>query len=91
MYIRQKIKTLKGQSYAQHQLLKSVRTAKGPRQEVVLNMGALDLPKHEWKSLDSAIENGINNQTPFAFEEGSAEVEKLAAHYARMILSKCLF
>jgi len=90
MYIRQKIKTLNGQSYAQHQLLKSVRTAKGPRQEVVLNMGALDLPKDEWKALANAIENRLNNQAPFAFEESSAEVEKLAAHYAQMILSKSL-
>jgi len=90
MYIRQKIKTLKGQSYAQHQLLKSVRTAKGPRQEVVLNMGALDLPKDEWKLLANAIETRLNNQAPFFFEENSAEVEKLAAHYAQMILSKSL-
>lgn len=88
MYIREKIKILKGQSYAQHQLLKSVRTAKGPRQEVVLNMGALDLAKEEWKSLANAIENRLNNQVPFSFAEVSSEVEKLAAHYAQMILSK---
>src|SRR5690606_5521400 len=88
MYIRQKIKTLKGHSYAQHQLLKSVRTAKGPRQEVVLNMGALDLPKDQWKALANAIENRLNNQTPFSFGQGSAEVEKLAVHYTQMILSK---
>jgi hypothetical protein len=90
MYIRQKIKTVKGQSYKQHQLLKSVRTAKGPRQEVVLNMGVLDLPKNEWKPLANAIESRLNNQAPFFFEEDSAEVEKLAAHYAQMILSKSL-
>lgn len=90
MFIRQKIKTLKGQSYQQHQLLKSVRTARGPRQEVVLNLGALDLPKEQWKDLANAIEEQLNNQAPFYFEEGCAEVEKLAAHFAQMIVSKSL-
>lgn len=90
MFIRRKIKILKGQSYEQHQLLKSVRTDRGPRQEVVLNMGALDLPKHQWKDLADAIEDQLNNQAPFYFEEGCSEVEKLAAHFAQMIVSKSL-
>lgn len=90
MFIRRKIKTLKGQSYEQHQLLKSVRTERGPRQEVVLNMGSLDLPKSQWKDLANAIEEQLNNQAPFYFEEGCAEVEKLAAHFAAVIVSKSL-
>lgn len=90
MFIRRKIKILKGQSYEQHQLLKSVRTDRGPRQEVVLNMGALDLPKHQWKDLADAIEDQLNNQAPFYFEEGCPEVKKLAAHFAQMIVSKSL-
>ena len=90
MFIRRKVKTLKGQSYEQHQLLKSVRTDRGPRQEVVLNMGSLDLPKEQWKDLANAIEENLNNQAPFYFEESCPEVEKLAAHYAQMILSKSL-
>lgn len=90
MFIRRKIKILKGQSYEQHQLLKSVRTDRGPRQEVVLNMGALDLPKHQWKDLADAIEDQLNNQAPFYFEEGCPEVENLAAHFAQMIVSKSL-
>ena len=90
MFIRRKIKTLKGQSYEQHQLLKSVRTDRGPRQEVVLNMGSLDLPKQQWKDLANAIEEQLNNQAPFYFEEGCPEVEKLAVHFAQMIVSKSL-
>jgi transposase len=90
MFIRRKIKTLKAQSYEQHQLLKSVRTDRGPRQEVVLNMGTLDLPQAQWKALANAIEEKLNNQAPFSFEESCPEVEKLAAHYAQMILSKSL-
>ena len=68
MFIRRKIKTLKSQSYQQHQLLKSVRTDRGPRQEVILNMGNLDLPKEQWKDLANAIEEKLNNQAPFSFE-----------------------
>lgn len=90
MFIRRKVKTRKSQSYEQHQLLKSVRTERGPRQEVVLNMGTLDLPKEQWKDLANAIEDKLNNQRDFSFEPGCPEVEKLAAHYARMIVSKSL-
>ena len=88
MFIRRKVKTVKGQSYERHQLLKSVRSPSGPRQEVVLNMGRLDLPPEQWKALANAIEEQLNNQTPFAFGEDSPEVEKLAGHFARMIVSK---
>ncbi len=90
MFIRRKIKTIKGRTYQQHQLLKSVRTEKGPRQVVVLNMGELNLPKEQWKGLANAIEAKLNNQSAFAFEETSKEVEKLAGHFAQMILSKRL-
>jgi len=90
MFIRRKVKTRKSQSYEQHQLLKSVRTERGPRQEVVLNMGTLELPKEQWKDLANAIEENLNNQRAFSFEPSCPEVEKLAAHYARMIVSKSL-
>ncbi|MFP4358713.1 MAG: hypothetical protein ACLFSZ_09800 [Puniceicoccaceae bacterium] len=60
MFIRRKVKTRKSQSYEQHQLLESVRTERGPRQEVVLNMGTLDLPKERWKDLGDAIEDKLN-------------------------------
>ena len=90
MFIRRKIKKLKGQTYQQHQLLRSVRTQKGPRQEVVLNMGELNLPKQQWKALANAIEAKLNNQSAFAFEENSAEVENLAGHFAQMIIRKRL-
>ena len=90
MFIRRKIKKLKGQTYQQHQLLKSIRTSKGPRQEVVLNMGELNLPKQQWKALANAIEAKLNNQSTFAFEQTNAQVENLAGHFAQMILSKRL-
>jgi hypothetical protein len=53
-------------------------------------MGTLDLPKERWKDLANAIEEKLNNEAPFSFEPSSPVVEKLAAHYAQMILSKSL-
>ena len=90
MYIRRKIKTHKGQTYVQHQLLKSVRTERGPRQEVVLNMGELELPKQHWKDLSNAIEAILNNQTSLPFEQSNQQVDLLAGHFAQMIISKRL-
>ena len=91
MFIRRKIKTLKGQTYQQHQLLKSVRTEKGPRQQVILNMGELSLPKSQWKELANAIEAKLNNQQALnLLEETKEEVEVLASHFAQMILSRRL-
>ena len=86
MYIRSKIKMRNGQVYEQHQLLKSIRTPLGPRQEVILNLGTLKLPKDQWKRLANAIESKWNNQTSF-FKE-TPEIETLASHFAQMIISK---
>ena len=76
MFIRRKIKTIKGQTYQQHQLLKSVRTEKGPRQMVLLSMGELNLPKEQWKALANVIEAKLNNQSAFDFEESVAKKGK---------------
>ena len=53
-------------------------------------MGELNLPKEQWKALANAIEAKLNNQSAFAFEENSTEVENLAGHFAQMIISKRL-
>lgn len=90
MFIRRKVKTLKGQSYEQHQLLKSVRTPAGPRQEVVLNIGPLDLPKDQWKALANAIEQRVNNQSDLLFSSCTEEVDRYADHFAQMIVSKAI-
>lgn len=53
-------------------------------------MGELSLPQDQWKALADAIEAKLNNQSGFAFEENSEEIEKLAGHYAQMIISRRL-
>lgn len=90
MFIRRKVKTLKGRRYEQHQLLKSTRTPAGPRQEVVLNLGALELPEDQWKALANAIEGRINNQSELSLPDCCAEVDRYADHFAQMIVSKAI-
>ncbi len=84
MYIKQTKKTVSEKKYYQRQLIKSVRTAAGPRQELVLNLKRLDLPKEKWKELANAIEEKLLNQTSlFTYDE---EINVLAGHYATLIV-----
>lgn len=84
MYIKQTKKTVKEKNYHQHQLIKSVRTSAGPRQEIVLNLKQLNLPKEKWKELANAIEEKLLNQTSlFTYDE---EINALAGHFATLIV-----
>lgn len=83
MYIRETIRKKAGKAYTQHQLIKSVRTAAGPRQEIILNMQHLDLDKSKWKSLANAIEEKLLNQVNLF--NSNRKINKLAEHYAAVI------
>ncbi|MCP4267061.1 MAG: IS1634 family transposase [Candidatus Brocadiaceae bacterium] len=84
MFIREKKKSKKGVKYAQYQLIKSVRTPAGPRQEIVLNMGQeLDVPKEQWKNLANAIEEKLlKTNALFSYD---TNIDQLATHYAQLI------
>ena len=73
--------------FISHRLIESVRTSRGPRQRVVINLGQLDLPKEEWKELANRIEDllsGYERSTvPIA-----PKIETLARHYTKQILRK---
>jgi hypothetical protein len=84
MFIREKIKRRKGKEYIQHQLIESVRTAAGPRQNIILNMGKLDIEQNKWKLLANAIEEELHNQ-PSLFNS-DPDIKKLAQHYAQLII-----
>jgi len=88
MFIRETRKTAKGKRYIQHQLIASVRTSAGPRQKLVLNLGFVDLSRDKWKALANAIESRLHNQSQLFPEE--EEIEKLAQHYARIIIRERL-
>jgi len=84
MFIRKTTKSKKGKNYIQHQLVKSYRTPAGPRQKLILNLGYIDIPKDKWKELANAIEDVLLKQINL-FEQ-DPEVEKLANHYASIII-----
>ena len=89
MYIReiQKKNPNSPKVFISHRLIESVRTPRGPRQRVVINLGQLDLPKEDWKELANRIEgllSGYENSTvPIP-----AGIEALARHYTKQILRK---
>ena len=83
MFIRQVSKTIKNKLYIQHQLIQAVRTASGPRQHLILNLGQLKIPKEQFKHLANRIEETLTNQS--SFFKAPPEVEALAQHYAERI------
>ena len=74
---------LSGKSYTYHRLLESYRSARGPRHEVLLNLGRLELPKELWKVLANRIEQILDGQPRLV--EVTEEVEGLAQHYAALL------
>ena len=63
--------------------MESYRSSRGPRHEIILNLGRLDLPKAEWKILANRIEDILKGQSTLQAPE--KHVEKLAQHYAALI------
>jgi len=71
--------------YCTYKLVESVRTERGPRQRVLLNLGAdFSLPKEQWKDLSNCIEEIITGQKPLI--DYPKEVNTLARRYARIVI-----
>jgi hypothetical protein len=69
--------------YIYHQLIEAVRTPRGPRQRILLNLGTLEIPPEQWKELANRIETLFLGQpalTPLA-----PHLETLARHYAGLL------
>jgi transposase len=88
MFIREITKKNPGydKTFTYHRLIESVRTPKGPRQRVLLNLGYLNLPSVDWKVLANRIEEILLAQTSFLAPP--PHIEDLAQHYARMLRQK---
>jgi hypothetical protein len=71
--------------YHTFKLIESVRTERGPRQRMLLNLGTdFSLPEGRWKDLANRIEEIVTGQNAlFAYP---AEIETLAARYARKVI-----
>ena len=88
MFIRSTSKSVKGKIYAQQQLMASIRTPSGPRQQLILNLGKLTVPKNQFKILANRIEEIISNQDNlFSCRD---DIDALARHFADQIIQKNL-
>jgi len=73
-------------TFTYHRLMESIRTPKGPRQRILLNLGPLDLPTEDWKALANRIEEIISAQASFI--PPPPHIESLAEHYAQLLRQK---
>jgi len=89
MYIReiQKKNPNSSKVFISHRLIESIRTPRGPRQRVIINLGQLDLPKENWKELANRIEDLLRGYESSTVPI-SVEIEALARHYTKQILRK---
>jgi transposase len=87
MYIRKVTHAHKKnrQEYSTYKVVESVRTERGPRQRMLLNLGTgFILPEEKWKDLANRIEEIITGQKClFAYPE---DIETLARRYARKLV-----
>lgn len=90
MFIRKtlKIDSKSKKQYYSYQLIESIRTERGPRQNILLNLGNIELSDGDRKLLANRIEEiakGFN--TLFAYPEN---IEKMAQNYAKLLIRKQL-
>jgi len=95
MFIREIKKKIKKDGkiyeYIQHRLVESIRINGHPRQHTLLNLGKLNIPKEQHKTLANLIESNLTGVfiTSF-FEQTNEELETLARHYTDIIKQKRL-
>jgi len=71
--------------YYTYKLVNSIRTERGPRQRVILNLGVdFDLPKEKWKDLANCIEEIITGQKPLI--DYPKAIRSFARRYAKKII-----
>lgn len=90
MFIKEVKKKNKGYKkiFVSHRLMESYRTASGPRQRTILELGRLSLPKQQWKLLADRIEEIVFGQTSFIPVDEN--IEQLAQHYGQTIIQNRL-
>ncbi len=71
-----------GAVYVNYKLIESVRTEKGPRNRIIMNLGQLDLSKDDRKKLAMVLEARIRGQLSLFEDDGhiSAEADRIMEH-----------
>ena len=88
MFVRKVFHTDKKNKSVYHtfKLIESVRTERGPRQRMVLNLGAdFAVPEEKWKDLANRIEQTATGQESLI--PSPADIEEIAHIYAQRIIS----
>jgi len=87
MYIRIAETKYKGKKkYFRYKLVESVRTEKGPRQNLVLDLGYLGLDKDETKELSRRINEILKGKGNLI--KSSRKIEELAEHFTNLVIRK---
>ena len=88
MFIKEIVKrnSTSDKTFIYHRLMEAVRTPRGPRQHIVINLGRLDIPKEDWKTLANRIQEILSGQTSFL--SPAPHIESLAQHYAGLLRQK---
>lgn len=89
MFIKKTTKTERstGKTYCAYQLVESVRTAKGPRQRILLYMGAdIDLPESEHEQLAQCISELLTGAQRLI--RHPEHIERLAQQYTSQIVHR---
>jgi len=88
MYIKKVKKSHRNSNkvYEYLHLVENVRTAKGPRQRLILNLGTLDIPAEKYKELANCIEAMLTGQKQLFSTD--AKIEKHARKALQKIRSK---
>jgi transposase len=88
MYIAKVFHTHKrtGKEYYTFKLVESLRTERGPRQRMLLNLGTdFVVPEDQWKELANRIEEIVTGQSRFF--PCPEDIEALAARYAQQVVA----
>lgn len=84
MFIRKVTRKYKGRVYTNYLLVRSVHTAKGPRQKVICSLGDLSpRPKEEWLRLAHQVEDALAGQTGLFEVRWEPEVEEIVRQVRR--------
>ncbi|MCG6878772.1 MAG: IS1634 family transposase [Deltaproteobacteria bacterium] len=88
MYIKKVRKSNPGSRrvYEYLHLVENIRTQKGPRQRLILNLGRLDIPPEQYKELANCIEGLLTGQT--SLFGSTPDIEKHARKAAEKIKEK---
>jgi transposase len=88
MYIKEATKRNKGSKskYGYLHLVENVRTDRGPRQRLILNLGALNIPKDQYKELANCIEGMLCGQRSLISPD--PKIERHAKGAVQKILEK---